>query len=161
MRTDPPPSVPTDHVPMPSPTAVAAPPLEPPDVRPAPHGLPVAPWRIESVTPFQANSGVVFFPSSTAPLSRRRATAGASTSQGWAPSTSVEPRSVGQPRVSSMSLIEAGTPSAGPSGFPARQRRVDALACASAACSSTRTNALTSPSWARMASSAARAASSG
>ena len=118
MRTDPPPSVPTDHVPMPSPTAVAAPPLEPPDVRPAPHGLPVAPCRIESVTPFQANSGVVFLPRRTAPLSRRRATAGASTSQGWDSSTSVEPRSVGQPRVSSMSLIEAGTPSAGPERVP-------------------------------------------
>src|SRR5687768_18379142 len=52
MRTDPPPSVPTDHGPMPRPTAVALPPLEPPGVRAGFHGLPVEPWRGESVTPF-------------------------------------------------------------------------------------------------------------
>jgi hypothetical protein len=51
---------------MPRPTAVAEPPLEPPEVRPAPHGLPVAPCRIESVTPFQANSGVVVLPIASA-----------------------------------------------------------------------------------------------
>src|SRR5882672_3838260 len=59
MRSDPPPSVPTDHVPMPSPTAAALPPLDPPAVSSTSHGLPVGPCRNESVTPFQPNSGVV------------------------------------------------------------------------------------------------------
>ena len=43
MRTEPPPSVPTDQAPMPSPTAVADPPLDPPAVRSGSHGLPVGP----------------------------------------------------------------------------------------------------------------------
>ena len=66
-----------------------------------------------SVTPFQPNSGVVFFPISTAPLPSR-ATAGASSVQGPARSRAFDPRRVGQPRVSRMSLIETGTPSSGP-----------------------------------------------
>ena len=43
MRTDPPPSVPIDQAPMPRATAAAAPPLDPPAVRPGSHGLPVGP----------------------------------------------------------------------------------------------------------------------
>ena len=89
IRTEPPPSVPTDHGPIPRPTAVALPPLDPPDVRSGFHGLPVEPWRRESVTPFHANSGVVVLPRSTAPVSRSRAEHGASTSHG--------PRLVDQP----------------------------------------------------------------
>ena len=99
IRTEPPPSVPTDQGPMPIPTAVALPPLDPPEVRSAPHGLPVEPWRRESVTPFHANSGVVVLPRSTAPVSRSRATQGASSSHGRFASMSRVPRSVGQPRV--------------------------------------------------------------
>jgi len=99
MRNDPPPSVPTDHTPMPSATAAALPPLDPPAVSSASHGLPVGPCRAESVTPFQPSSGVVVLPSSTAPASRSRATAGESSVHGPFSSTSVEPRRVGQPRV--------------------------------------------------------------
>src|SRR5690606_18971169 len=132
IRTDPPPSVPTDQVPIPSPTAAAAPPLEPPAVSSAPHGLPVAPWRSESVTPFQANSGVVFLPRNTAPAARSRATAGASTSHGPASSIRALPRSVGQPLVSRMSLMDMGMPSTGLSGAPARQRSVASPAIDSA-----------------------------
>jgi hypothetical protein len=43
MRTEPPPSVPTDKQPMPSATAAALPPLDPPAVRSVFHGLRVAP----------------------------------------------------------------------------------------------------------------------
>src|SRR3990170_5060826 len=106
MRTDPPPSVPTDHGPMPRPTAVALPPLDPPDVLVGSHGLPVGPCRSESVTPFHEYSGVVVLPRMTAPVSRSRATQGASSSHGPAASTSVLPRRVGQPRVHSASLID-------------------------------------------------------
>ena len=119
IRTEPPPSVPIDQVPMPSPTAVADPPLEPPEVRPAPHGLPVTPCRMESVTPFQANSGVVVLPRKTVPASRSRAVAGPSSFQSASASMRLLPRTVGQPFVRNMSLIDTGTPSAGPSGSPA------------------------------------------
>src|ERR1700754_4824186 len=132
MRTDPPPSVPTDHGPMPRPTAVALPPLDPPDVKPGSHGLPVAPCRGESVTPFHEYSGVVVLPRMTAPVFRSLATLGASSSHGPASSIRVLPRRVGQPRVHNASLIDVGTPSPGPSGSPAYHRAPDSLAAARA-----------------------------
>src|SRR5699024_4705918 len=147
MRTEPPPSVPTDQVPIPRPTAAAAPPLEPPAVSPGSQGLPVAPCRRLSVTPFQANSGVVFLPRKTDPAARRRATEGASAAHGPDSSLSMLPRRVGQPQVSRMSLMPIGTPSTGPSGSPDRQRAVDRAAMASAVSSSTKTMALTASLW--------------
>src|SRR6476659_5280140 len=114
MRTEPPPSVPTDHAPIPRPTATALPPLEPPDVFAGSPGLPVAPCLYESVTPFHEYSGVVVLPRMTAPVSRRRAPLGASCGHGPASSISVLPRRVGQPRVHNASLIDVGTPSPGP-----------------------------------------------
>lgn len=86
---------------------------------------------------------MVVLPSRTAPASRSRATLGASSSQGPASSMSQLPRSVGQPRVHSASLIDVGTPSAGPSGCPACHLASDALAAASAPSASTSTNAFT------------------
>src|SRR5205814_5554781 len=91
-----------------------------------------------SVTPFQPNSGVVVLPSSTAPASRKRATAGASSSHGPFGSIVFEPRSVGQPRARIKSLIETGTPSSGPIGAPLIQRVSDSVALATAASPSTR-----------------------
>src|SRR6202161_4471416 len=76
-RIEPAPSGPSASGPMPDATAAAAPPLDPPVVRAGSHGLRVTPVSGLSVTPFQPNSGVVVFPSSTAPCSRSRATAGA------------------------------------------------------------------------------------
>ncbi len=143
MRTEPPPSVPSVSGAMPSATAAALPPDEPPDVRVGSHGLPVTPVRGASVTPFQPSSGVVVLPTSTPPCSRTRATAGASTSQGPSGSMEYEPRSVGQSRVSSRSLIDTGTPSSAPHGSPRAQRASDARADFTAAASSTRQNALT------------------
>jgi hypothetical protein len=81
MRIEPPPSVPIWSAPMPVAAATAAPPLEPPGVIWSFQGLRVMPVSGLSVTPFQPNSGVVVRPSSTAPCSRSRATAGASSSQ--------------------------------------------------------------------------------
>ena len=72
---------------MPVAAATAAPPLVPPGVISGFQGLRVMPVSGVSVTPFQPNSGVVVLPSSTAPCSRRRATAGASSFQAWLRST--------------------------------------------------------------------------
>ena len=91
-----------------------------------------------SVTPFHAISGVVVLPSTTRPASRIRAITGLSTSHGWSAGMLVEPRSVGQPWVRKMSLIDAGTPSSAPIGFPSRQRASAAFACSSARSASTR-----------------------
>ena len=161
MRTEPPPSVPTDHAPIPRPTATALPPLEPPDVFAGSHGLPVAPCLNESVTPFHEYSGVVVLPRMTAPVSRSRATLGASCGHGPASSISVLPRRVGQPRVHSASLIDVGTPSPGPSGSPAYHRASDSLAAASAPSASTSTKAFTWSSKRSIASKASWVASTG
>src|SRR5258708_4008826 len=128
MRTEPPPSVPTASGPMPAATAAVAPPEEPPGVFAGSQGLRVIPVSGLSVTPFQPNSGVVVLPSSTAPCSRNRATAGASSFHGPFGSTVFEPRSVGQPFVSRMSLIETGTPSSRPLGSPRSHRVSDCFA---------------------------------
>src|SRR5439155_5494838 len=128
MRIEPPPSVPTASGPMPAATAAVAPPEEPPGVFAGFHGLRVMPVSGLSVTPFQPDSGVVVLPTSTAPCSRRRAVAGASSFHGPLGSTVFEPRSVGQPRVRMMSLIETGTPSSSPFGWPPCQRDSDAFA---------------------------------
>src|SRR5690606_25754018 len=105
-------------------------------------GLRVIPVSAESVEPRQPNSGVVVLPSNTAPASRSLAVTGASFSQGPAGSIVREPLRVGQPRASMRSLTVAGTPSSGPIGWWRRQRSVEAAACASAPCASTRQNAL-------------------
>ena len=128
MRTDPAPSVPTLSGPKPAATAAAVPPDEPPGVFDGSHGLRVMPVSDELVSPLQPNSGVVVLPTSTAPASRSRAVAGASTSHGWSGSTVWLPRRVGQPRVRIRSLIDVGTPSSGPIGSPRRQRASLAVA---------------------------------
>jgi len=78
-------------------TATALPPLDPPDVRLVSQGLTVTPVSGLSVTHFQASSEVVVLPSSTAPCSRRRATAGPSIDHSWSGETNLEPRRVGHP----------------------------------------------------------------
>src|SRR5262245_39566370 len=142
MRSEPPPSVPTASWPIPAASCAEAPPLEPPSVRSRFHGLRVTPVSRLSVTPFQPYSGVQVLPSSTAPASRRRAVAGASSFQDPTESTVFEPRSVDQPFAKTRSLIDAGTPSTGPTGSPLAQRASDACAAASAPSSSTRQKAL-------------------
>src|SRR5215475_10341852 len=111
MRIEPAPSVPIASAPMPTAVAAAAPALLPPGVWPRFHGLRVMPVSGLSPIAFQPNSGVVVLPSSTAPASRRRATAGASSSHFWLGSTVLLPRKVGQPLASSRSLTVHGTPS--------------------------------------------------
>src|SRR5579871_5529366 len=113
MRIEPPPSVPSAIGTRRPAIAADEPPDEPPGVFSVFHGLRVIPVSGLSVTAFQPNSGVVVLPTRTAPASFSRATVGASSSQGPLGSTVREPRSVGQPLVTRMSLIATGTPSRG------------------------------------------------
>ena len=119
------------------------------------------PVSAQSVTAFQPNSGVVVLPISTAPCSRRRAVAGASSSHGCSRSIARLPRRVGQSLVSTTSLIVAGTPSTMPHGSPLCQRASEARAAARARSPSTRQNALTCGSSRSMRSSTARVVSTG
>src|SRR5699024_5940681 len=95
----PPPSVPIAHGPIPAATAAAAPPEEPPAVRPGSTGFRVTPVNGLSVTAFHASSGVVVLPTNTIPSARSLATAGESSSHGPAGSMAREPRRVGHPLV--------------------------------------------------------------
>src|SRR5689334_8688774 len=142
MRIDPPPSVPIVNGPSPPATAAALPPDDPPGVIFVFHGLRVMPVSGLSVTPFQPNSGVVVLPTITAPCSRSRATAGASSLQDCFGSTVREPRSVGQPLVRSRSLIDAGTPSSRPLGSFLSHLFSDSLALLIAETASTTQKAL-------------------
>ena len=78
IRIEPAPSPPWASGPMPSATAAAAPPLEPPAVSPWRQGLWVEPCTRLVVSPFHPSSGVAVLPSTAAPASRSRATTGAS-----------------------------------------------------------------------------------
>jgi hypothetical protein len=161
IRIEPPPSVPSARGTMPAASAAALPPLEPPGVLEGSQGLRVTPVSRLSVTPFQPSSGVVVLPGRMAPERRRAATTGASSSHAPSGSIAVEPRTVGQPRVRSRSLIATGTPSSGPAGSPRAQRASEAPASASARSGSTRQNAFSASSPRAMRSSAASATSTG
>ena len=145
---------------MPAATAAAAPPDDPPGVLAGFQGLRVMPVSGLSVTPFQPNSGVVVLPSSTASASRSRATTGASSFHGPLGSTVFEPLKVGQPLVSSRSLIETGTPSSAPRGSPFIQRASDSFAAASAS-GAMKQNAFSTGLSLSMRCKAARVTSSG
>src|SRR5450432_2038893 len=136
-RMEPPPSVPTASGPKPAATAATAPALLPPGVCDRLHGLRVVPLSGLSPMLFKPNPEVVVLPSSTAPCSRSRATAGASSGLGSRALVVFEPRRVGRPRWASRSLTDTGTPSSRPNGSPALQRASDACAAANAASAST------------------------
>ena len=161
MRTLPAPSVPTESGPMPEATAAAVPPDDPPGVLAGFHGLRVMPVSGELVSALQPNSGVVVLPRITAPASRRRAVAGASTSHGPAGSTVREPRSVGQPAARMRSFADTGTPSSAPHGAPRCQRASLARAAASASSGARWQKALRTGFKRSMRSSTALAASTG
>src|SRR5437868_15299301 len=94
------------------------------------HGLRVTPLSGVSVTPLWPTSELVLCANTIAPASRRRATAGASASDGVL-SVSLLPIEAGQPFTRTSSLIDTGTPSIGDSALPFFQRRSDARAAAS------------------------------
>ena len=80
MRIEPAPSLPCAMGPRPAATAAAAPPLEPPAVRPDFQGFSVDPKTRLVLSPFQPYSGVLVLPSVTAPAAFTRSTNGASKS---------------------------------------------------------------------------------
>src|SRR5579885_3085449 len=71
-------SLPCASAPIPEASAAAAPPLEPPGVMPACHGLRVAPCRSLSVNQRQEKAGVLVRPTIIAPALRQFATGGLS-----------------------------------------------------------------------------------
>ncbi len=68
---------------MPVASAAAPPPVEPPEVSAAFHGLRVAPNTVFHVLAPAANSGVLVLPMMTAPARRSRSTTTASASGTW------------------------------------------------------------------------------
>src|SRR6266511_2093206 len=109
MRIEPAPSVPICSQPRLSKAAAAAPPEEPPGVRSRFHGLRVTPVSGEWHAPIQPYSGRVVLPRITAPLSRSRATLGASSGIGVS-SVVLEPLRHGQFLTQTLSFTVAGTP---------------------------------------------------
>src|SRR5215204_497792 len=112
MRIEPAPSLPCARGPRPAATAAAAPPLDPPGVFCRFQGLNEGPNTRFPESPFQPSSGVLVFPSMTAPAVNNRSTTGASSS-GIQPGSINEPRAVRIPLVGVRSLIEIGTPASG------------------------------------------------
>ena len=145
MRMLPPASVPTCTGPNPAAQAAAAPELDPPGLVSVSHGLRVMPCNGQSPGDFQPNSVVVVLPNSTAPPCRKPVTSGASVVTAAVGVVRL-PRRVGKPATSIRSLIVTGTPSSGPNGRPAIQRRSLSLACWAARGSST-VNALIRGLW--------------
>ena len=70
VRMEPPPSLPVQIGIMPTATAAAEPPEDPPGVRSTFHGLRVTPWMYESVQLRDPNSGDVVCPTNTAPAAQ-------------------------------------------------------------------------------------------
>src|SRR5215831_6016031 len=99
-------------------TVAADPPDEPPGTRVRSQGLHVRKNPECSVDEPMANSSMLSLPRSTAPDSRRRATAVASYG-GTKASRIFEPHVVRIPRVQNTSFTAIGTPSSGPRGEPA------------------------------------------
>src|ERR671921_119579 len=112
MRIEPAPSLPCARGPRPAATGAAAPPLDPPGVFSRFQGLNEGPNTRFPESPFQPSSGVLVFPSMTAPAAYNRSTTGASSS-GTQSGSINEPRAVRMPRVGVRSLIDIGIPASG------------------------------------------------
>lgn len=151
-------SLPWAIAPMPLAVAVAAPPLEPPGVRPASHGLRVAPWSALSVNQRIEKVGVLVRPMTMPPARRRLATTGLSRAA-IAFLNATTPLSVGEPAMSTFTLIVIGTPWSAPTGSPRASAWSAAVASARADSCSGRTTALIAGLTASSRASAASIAS--
>ena len=119
MRADPPPSVASAKATMPSATAAALPPEEPPLLRSGAKGLPVGPKSGLSHTPLNPRTGLFVLPSTIAPAASMRSTHEQLKSivRSW--SAGMPPNVDGQPGLKSKrSFIAVGTPCSGPIGPP-------------------------------------------
>lgn len=111
MRIEPRPSLPCAIGTRPAATAAAAPPEEPPGVRPVSHGLRVTPLS-SSVSAQRPSSGMRVTPRITAPAPRsRRTTSWSASATGVR--TAADPFQVGSPATGVFSLTATGTPASG------------------------------------------------
>ncbi len=129
---EPPPSVPVASGVIPVMSATALPPEDPPGDHSGAHGLRVSPNSRLAVKPSNANSGTLVFPTTIAPAARRRATASQSLVAGGASARRSDPKVVGIPEQSSLSLTSSGRPASGPGSSPAATRASRARASARA-----------------------------
>ena len=112
IRIDPPVSVPIEPMHMPSTSATAAPPLDPPAERDGSKGFRTGPNADSSLVVPKANSWRLVFPMMIAPACRNRWTTGASAV--GRVGGSADPDVVGTPATWTRSLIETGIPCSGP-----------------------------------------------
>ena len=82
-------------------------------------------------------SGIVVFPTMTAPASFNRAAGGESKVESGTSALAAHPCRHGVPTACTLSLMVTGSPSNGPSGAPAAQRRVAPSAADAAPSAST------------------------
>nr|BFE78357.1 hypothetical protein GCM10020093_009580 [Planobispora longispora] len=117
-RIDPPMSLPCASGVMPAARELAAPPLEPPGVWSALHGLRVLPCASLVENQRTENAGTLLRPRRIAPAPRR-APMHASSSVAVAPARAAIPWLIRRPFCGVLSLVETGTPCSGPSASPA------------------------------------------
>ena len=124
LRSEPPVSLPSAVATMRQASATAAPPLDPPALRPRPHGLRVTPYTWLKVCEPAPNSGVLVLPTATAPAAFMRATSNESAA-GRCPANSGDPYVVVKSAVSVRSLWAVTSPASGPGSSPAAIDVVD------------------------------------
>src|SRR5213596_3183860 len=108
-------------------TTAADPPLDPPGVRSAAHGLRTGPYAEFSFDEPMANSSQFVLPTMTAPAaSRRWMTVASYGGMYW--SRIFDDAVVRSPRTLRLSFTATGTPASGPSVSPAARRRSTAAA---------------------------------
>ena len=123
-RIDPKPSVAWAIGSMRAPTAAAAPPLEPPEMRVRSHGFFVGPWSTGSHVSDRPSSHVLVRPKITSPAALSRRTCSVSAVAGGESAKKRDPRVIGTPaRTAVRSFTRNGTPRNGPSGSPSAMAR--------------------------------------
>jgi len=131
MRIDPPMSVPMPSGLARAATSAASPPLLPPGVREASHGLRAAPQMRLADSGSMRHCGTLLRTNGIAPWSRSSLTRRLSCSAG-APHRTCNPQVESQPAMSSWSLTDTGRPCSAPSGLPAARAESASSAAASA-----------------------------
>src|ERR1700694_1344042 len=102
---------------MRAPTAAAAPPLDPPEIRDGSHGLRVGPWSTGSHVRLSPSSHVFVGPKITRPACLSRRTCSLSAAGGGVSAKEREPRVIGTPASDAVRVLSRdGTPVNGPSG---------------------------------------------
>src|SRR5262245_8297591 len=118
-RIDPKPSEACAIGSMRAPTAAAAPPLLPPEMREGSHGFLVGPWSTGSHVSESPSSQVFVRPKITRPARLSRLTCSLSSAAAGVSAKNFDPRVIGTPAIDAVrSFMRYGTPRKGPSGSP-------------------------------------------